>query len=98
MLYFVACLVELVIHLSWCDFLKADKAHKILSQAAEFLWIFLWIYSVNKEKMDDDFKPASMITNLCYYSSFLNMFQLSSQVYTPHIICTYVKAIINRTC
>ena len=44
--------------------MKADKAHKIVLQTAVFLWIHLRIYSVDKERMDDDFKPASMITNL----------------------------------
>ena len=58
------CLVGPVIYSSWCDFLKADKAHEILPETAEFLWIFLRICSVDKERMDDDFKPGSMITNL----------------------------------
>ena len=46
-------LVGPVIHSSWCDFLKADKAHETLPQTA----LFLWICHVNKERMDDDFKP-----------------------------------------
>ena len=54
-------LVGPVIYSSWCDFLKADKAHEILQQTAVFLCIFLRIRSVDKERMDDDFKPASMI-------------------------------------
>ena len=58
------CLVGPVIHSSQCDFLKADKAHKILMQTVVFLWTFLLIFSVNKERMDDDFKPVSMIANL----------------------------------
>ena len=65
------CLVDLVIHLSRCDFLKADEAHEILPQTAEFVWIFLQICSVDKERMDNDFKPTSMIANLRYSSQKL---------------------------
>ena len=60
------CVVGPVIHSSWFNFLKADKAHEILPQKAEFLWIFLWICSVDKEIMDGDFKPVLMIANLRY--------------------------------
>ena len=59
-------LVEPVNHLSLCDFLKADKAHEILPQMAVFLWIFIWICSVDKERMDNDFKPVLMSANLRY--------------------------------
>ena len=65
--YAVLCSLRLVgpiIHSSWRDFLKADKAHEILPQTAVFLWIFLQICSVDKERMDDDFKPMSMIAKL----------------------------------
>ena len=51
--------------------MKADKAHEILPQTAVFLWIFLRICSVDKERMDDDFKPMLMIANLRYATTFL---------------------------
>ena len=65
--YFVALFsIGPVIHSSWCNFLKADKVHKILPQIAVFVWIFLQICSVNQERMNDDFKPVLMIANLHY--------------------------------
>ena len=94
--YAVLCSLHLVgpiIHSSWRDFWKADKAHKILPQTALFLWIFLCICSVDKERMDDDFKPASMITNLRYRSPEYKLYTCMSRTY---VCCIFMYVFYNN--
>ena len=57
------CLVGPVIHSSWYDFSIRLTRYTCKQQ---FVPGFPPGCSGDKDRMDDDFKPASMIANLCY--------------------------------
>ena len=60
----------------------------MLPQTTVFVRIFLWICSGDKESMDDDFKPVTMITNLDYVCvcSTARYLCMCVRTYTMHVL------------
>ena len=57
---------------------------------AVFLWIFLQICSVDKERIDDDFKPALMIANLRH----LHVFILGNDIMVQILISDFAQQMV----